>query len=135
MSNNTDSDHSAAIAVGLFMANLLFIVFGGIFYLLLWVLYLRRYKHASEITQHHLKQALIAATITSAIFIGIILLTGLNLFSLATGGDIHISLAAMLALDFYFMVIVPAFIVLGILAFIKAVRGEDFDYPLISRWT
>lgn len=115
-------DHTAAYAQAFFIANLLFI---GFFYLALWVLYKTRYQQASTITQNHIKQALIASTISMSIFACI------NLFILLGSG--YASLPALLSLEFYFMLVVPTFVIFGILAFIKAITHQDYRYPLIGR--
>ena len=49
-------DHSAAFAQAFFIGNLLFV---GAFYLALWVLYLLRYKDASDITKRHILQVML----------------------------------------------------------------------------
>ncbi|HHJ20389.1 MAG TPA: hypothetical protein ENJ84_11300 [Gammaproteobacteria bacterium] len=116
-------DHTAAFAAAFFIANLIFI---GLFYLALWLLYGLRYQQASPITRHHLQQALAASTITTTLFIVI------NSFILLNSG--YHSLTGLISLEIYFMLLVPAFLLLGILAFVKAVTGQDFRYPLIARF-
>jgi len=59
------NNHTAAFAEAFFIGNLLFV---GVFYLALWTLYLLRYKNASVITQNHLKQTLVASSISTTIF-------------------------------------------------------------------
>jgi len=115
-------DHSAAFAEAFYIANLLFV---GPFYLALWILYLLRYDKTSDIARHHMKQALIASSITTSLFMVI------NLTILLTSG--YASLPALLSLEIYFMLIVPAFLLIGILAFVRAIRNEGFNYPLIGR--
>ncbi len=127
MSTQEQTDHSAVLAVAFFMANILFIIFGGIFYLALWILVIRRYKMSSTITQNHLKQALIAASLTTVIFIVI------NIFILYTGGYVPLSRSAIIALEMYGLLILPAFMGLGVYALFKAIRHEDVRYPIIGR--
>ena len=122
-SEHKTQDHTAAFAQAFFIGNLLFV---GAFYLALWVLYFLRYKKASAITQRHLKQALIASSISTSIFIAI------NIFIMLTSG--YASLAALFSLEFYFMLLVPLFLIVGILGFTRAVKGIDFSYPLIGRF-
>ena len=115
------NDHTAAYAEAFFIGNLLFV---GVFYLALWVLYFRRYKQSSAITQHHLKQALLGSSISTAIFIAI------NIFIILTSG--YASVTALFSLEFYFMLLLPLFLIVGILGFTKAIKGIDFSYPLIG---
>ena len=115
------NDHTAAYAEAFFIGNLLFV---GAFYLALWVLYFRRYKQSSAVTQHHLKQALLGSSISTAIFIAI------NIFIILTSG--YASVTALFSLEFYFMLLLPLFLIVGILGFTKAIKGIDFSYPLIG---
>ena len=115
------NDHTAAYAEAFFIGNLLFV---GAFYLALWVLYFRRYKQSSAVTQHHLKQALLGSSISTAIFIAI------NIFIILTSG--YASVTALFSLEFYFMLLIPLFLIVGILGFTKAIKGIDFSYPLIG---
>ncbi len=123
MTQHGHHDHTAAYAQAFFIGNLLFV---GVFYLALWVLYFLRYKKSSTITQRHLKQALIGSSISTTIFICI------NIFIILTTG--YASVTALFSLEFYFMLLLPMFLVVGILAFTKAIKGIDFNYPLISRF-
>jgi len=116
-------DHTAAFAQAFFIGNLLFV---GVFYLALWTLYLLRYDSASEITQRHIKQALIGSSISTTIFICI------NIFIMLTTG--YASVTALFSLEFYFMLLLPMFLVVGILAFSRAIKGIDFTFPLIGRF-
>ena len=115
------SDHTAAFSEAFFIANLLFV---GIFYLALWCLYFIRYQDTSAIGQHHLKQSLIASSISTVIFIAI------NSFILLTSG--YASLSALFSLEVYYMLVVPIFLVMGIIGFTKAIKGIAFDYPIIG---
>jgi uncharacterized Tic20 family protein len=121
--NQPHNDHTAAYAEAFFIANLLFV---GVFYLALWVLYLLRYKKSSAITQNHLKQALIGSSISTTIFICI------NIFIMLTAG--YASVTALFTLEFYFMLLLPLFLIVGILGFTRAIKGIDFSYPLIGRF-
>lgn len=118
-----EKDHSAAFAEAFFMANLLFV---GIFYIALWILYIKRYSTADAITQSHLKQALIAASLSTLIFALI------NVAIVLTDG--YASLIGLIGLEVYYMLIVPVFLLAGIFAFTKAVNHVDFSYPLINRF-
>jgi uncharacterized Tic20 family protein len=116
-------DHTAAYAEAFFIGNLLFV---GAFYLALWVLYFLRYKKASAITRNHLKQALLGSSISTAIFISI------NIFIVLTSG--YASVTALFSLEVYFMLLLPLFLIVGILGFSKAIKGIDFSYPVIGRF-
>ena len=116
------NNHTAAYAEAFYIGNLLFV---GVFYLALWALYLLRYERSSSITQRHLKQALIGSSISTAIFVAI------NIFIMLTHG--YASVTALFSLEFYFMLLLPLFFIVGILGFSKAIKGLDFSYPLIGR--
>ncbi len=120
--NRQAADYMGAVAATLFMANLLFI---GIFYLILWGFYFIAYKNASRVSKNHIKQALVAATIST-----LIALT-LNLFIVMTTG--YASATALIVAEIYLMLIVPLFMIVGILAFIKAVNERDYPYPVIGK--
>jgi uncharacterized membrane protein len=115
------TDHSGTIAEAFFIANLLFI---GIFYLLLWGLYFMSYKHASQISKNHIKQTLLAASFTTSIVIL------LNIIIVMTTG--YASVEALLSAEVYLMVVVPLFMVLGIVGFTRAVNEKDFKFPIIG---
>ena len=119
----TLNDHTAAYAEAFFIGNLLFV---GVFYLALWVLYFLRYKKASAITRRHLKQTLIGSSISTTIFISI------NIYIMLTSG--YASVTALFSLEFYFMLLLPLFLVVGIMGFTRAIKGVDFSYPLIGRF-
>lgn len=121
MSEN--KSHTAAFAEAFFIGNLLFV---GIFYVALWVLYLLRFESSSNIEKVHLKQALIASSLSTFIFIAI------NIMIILTNG--YASLIALFSLEFYFMLIAPLFLAMGIFAFIKAIKEEVFIFPLIGRF-
>lgn len=116
------NDFTAAYAEAFYIGNLLFV---GVFYLALWTLYLLRYEKSSLITQRHLKQSLIGSSISTAIFAAI------NIFILLTSG--YASLIALFSLEFYYMLLLPLFLVVGIQGFSKAIKGLNFSYPLIGR--
>jgi hypothetical protein len=83
------NDHTAAYAEAFYIGNLLFV---GVFYLALWVLYFLRYKKSSAITRNHLKQALVGSSISTAIFLTI------NIFIMLTSG--YASVTALFSLEF-----------------------------------
>ena len=116
-------DHTGTVAEAFFIANLLFV---GIFYVFLWGLYFLAYKSASPVSKHHLKQTLVASSIST--FIVILL----NIIILLTSG--YASATALILAEAYLMLIVPLFMIVGILGFTKAVQGLDFTFPLIGKF-
>jgi len=121
--NTTPKEHSAALAEALFIANLLFIG-GG--YIGLWILYFTRYHKVGAISQSHIRQALVAASISTAIVLII------NIVIVLTSG--YASLPALLSAEVYLMLVVPVFLVVGIIAFSRAIKGEYFRFPVIGRF-
>lgn len=115
--------HTAAFAEAFFIGNLLFV---GVFYIALWGLFLYRFNQSTEIEKHHIKQALAASSISSCIFLGI------NLTIILGSG--YASLPALLSLEFYFMILVPLFLAAGVPGFIKAIKYENYTYPLFGRF-
>ncbi len=133
MTKERRNDHSAQVAIALMMANLLFVVFFAIPYILLCVFYLWRAPKASDLTRGNMKQALLAATITTAIYFAITLLFDISIINLATGGHGEIPMQSIIALEAYFILVVPLFMGLGIYSLNRAIRGQAFRYPLIGR--
>ena len=134
MTEENSTDHSAQIAIALMMANLLFVVFLAIPYIALVLFYLWRAPKVSSLTRSHMLQALLAATITTAIYYAITIFFDISIINLATGGAKEIPMHSIIALEAYFILVVPAFMGLGIFALNRAIRGEAFRYPLIGRW-
>jgi len=122
--NEFTNDNTAAFAEAFFIANLLFV---GLFYLVLWALYFLRYQQTSAFAQKHLSQSLIASSISTAIFVAI------NIFIMMTDG--YASLTALFSLEVYFMLLVPMFLVVGIIGFTRAIKGLDYSYPLIGQFS
>ena len=114
-------DHTGTVAEALFIANLLFV---GIFYVILWGLYFLSYKDASQVSKNHLKQTLAASSLTTLIVII------LNIFIASTSG--YASATALISAEVYLMLVVPLFMVVGILGFTKAVNEKDFKFPIIG---
>ncbi len=114
-------DYTGAVAMAFFMANLLFI---GIFYSILWSLYFLAYKNASQVSKNHIKQALWGSTITTSIALT---LAGIAYFT--TG---FASVQALIMAEVYLMVIVPIFMLLGVLGFSKAINERNFRFPILG---
>ena len=122
MTTTPEQDNTAVIAQAFFIGNLLFV---GVFYIALWLLYTLRYSTASTFSQQHLRQSLISSSVSTIIFIGI------NLFIILTDG--YASLTGLVCLEVYFMIIVPLFLAVGLMGFIKAIQGKLFIYPFIGK--
>ena len=114
-------DHTGAFADAFFIGNLLFV---GVFFVFLWILYFTSYKDASQASKNHLKQALLASSITTLIVII------MNVYILMTTG--YASVTALLSAEIYLMLVLPIFLVLGVFAFTKAVNDNDFRFPIIG---
>lgn len=121
-SDNLNHDNTAAIAEAFVIANLLFV---GVFYLALWVLYLHRSNRCSDVGKNHLNQSLLVSSLTTFIFIVI------NVYIVLTTG--YASLNALFTLEVYYMLVVPIFLVLAIIGFTKAIKGNIYIYPVIGR--
>lgn len=115
------NSHVGAIAEAFFLANLLFI---GVFYIALWLFYFSHYKSASRVSKNHFKQALVTSTLTTTIA------AALAIIAFMTSG--FASVQALIMAEIYLMVIVPLFMVIGIIGFTKAINHHDFKYPLIG---
>lgn len=114
-------DHTGTIAEAFFIANLLFI---GIFYVILWGHYFLSYKNATPVSKNHLKQTLAASSLSMLIVIL------LNIFIVTTSG--YASATALISAEVYLMLVVPLFMVVGILGFTRAVNEKDFKFPIIG---
>lgn len=115
-------DSIGAIAEALFMINLLLT---GLFYVALWILYFLKYKDASQVSKNHLKQALIASSISLLIFIAMFLYAALSSgFNSAT---------TLIMGEIYLMLVIPLFLILGILGFTKAINHKNYAYPIIGK--
>jgi Mn2+/Fe2+ NRAMP family transporter len=119
---NTEGDNIGSIAEALFILGLLFIGFG---YFALLVLYFLKNKSASDVSKNHLKQTLIAASIS--LFIAIVFIT----FILMTAG--FASATALIIIEVYLMIIIPLFMFFGVMGFSKAVNHKDYAFPIIGK--
>jgi len=115
-------DHTGTIAEALFIANLLFI---GVFYIVLWGLFFLSYKSATQVSRNHLKQTLVASSLSTLIVVI------LNIFIVSTAG--YASATALISAEVYLMLVVPLFMVVGIMGFTKAVNEKDFKFPIIGK--
>lgn len=121
VAKNTE-DSIGAIAEALFMINLLL---AGLFYIALWGLYFLKYKDASQVSKNHLKQTLIAASISIFIFLS------MSLFAVLYSG--FNSATTLIMAEVYLMLVIPSFLFLGILGFTKAINHKDYAFPIIGK--
>jgi len=117
-----DGDKIGAIAEAFFILNLLFV---GFLYIALWLLYFLQYKDASSVSKNHLKQTLIASSMS------VLIVIMLNVFVILTSG--YASAKALIAAEVYLMLIVPLFMIVGILGFVKAINYKNYSFPLIGK--
>ena len=111
----------AVIGEGLYLLNLLFPLLPLLG--LLW-LYTRRHNHPAALVRVHLRQALLGAVIVALLFLGA------NLMILLLGG--YRSLHALVIFEVYYILVVPLFLIPGLIGLIKAMSGQIYRYPLIG---
>ena len=114
----------AMLAEGLFFLNLFLLPV--VSFVVLGVLYFSKRKHESRLARNHLKQAFVAAGITTALF----LLT--NLLIIFFGG--YQSVALLIAVEVYLVAVVTPFAILAIFGLLKAMAQQDYRYPLIGKY-
>lgn len=114
----------AVLAESLYLANLL-VLPGIAFAALVWV-FVRRLPTAPPLARAHLTQALSASLWAGT------LLVAVSLVILALGGwsDIRAWVIVML----YFVLVHTSLVLLGILALSKALAGQTWRMPLVSRF-
>jgi len=114
----------AMIAEGLFFLNLFLLPV--VSFVILALLYLSQRKHESRLARNHLKQAFVAAAITTALF----LLT--NLVIVLNGG--YQSVALLIAIEVYLVAVVTPFAIVAIFGLLKAMSQQEYRYPLIGKY-
>ncbi len=128
-SDKTKGKGLAIAGEGLFLLNLLF---PGIPLLILIYLYLRHRNTPHLIVECHLKQPLITALISTALFLII------NLVAFLSGGysslDNLVSIHSLVALEVYTLLVLLPFTVPGLLGLTKAMSGQCYRYPLLGRF-
>jgi len=125
--NSTDTiteeaDNIGSIAEAIFMLGLLFIGFG---FLALLGLYIFKYKEASAVSKNHLKQTLIASAISLLIALAFLA------YIMLTAG--FASATALIMIEVYLMLVIPLFMFFGIMGFTKAINHKDYRFPLIGK--
>lgn len=114
----------AMIAEGLFFLNLFLLP--GVSFVILLLLYYSQRNHESRLAHNHLKQAFVAAGITTALF----LIT--NLLILLFGG--YQSVALLIAIEIYLVAVVTPFAIVAIFGLLKAMSQQEYRYPLIGKY-
>ena len=114
----------AIIAEGLFFLNLFLLPV--LSFVILALLYLSQRKHESRLARNHLKQAFVAAGITTALFF----LT--NVLIVANGG--YQSIALLIAVEVYLVAVVTPFAIVAIFGLLKAMAQQEYRYPLIGKY-
>ena len=128
-SSSNDSYKGRAIAAeSLYLLNLLFPIIPLVF---LTILYVRSRGISSEYLRSHTLQPWIAALVSTALFLLI------NLVAWLMGGyaslDSLVSIHSLVALEVYTLLVILPFLVPGLFALTKAMSGQAWRYPLISR--
>ena len=111
----------AVIGEGLYLLNLLFPLLPMLG--LLW-LNTRRHRYPVALARIHLRQALLGAVLTTLLFLGA------NALILLLGG--YRSLHALVIFEVYYILVVPLFLIPGLIGLIKAMAGQVYRYPLIG---
>lgn len=111
----------AIVSQGLYLLNLLIPLLPLV---VLSLLYLNRDVGGKPLARINLTQALIGAGISSLLFIAA------NLLILLLGG--YRSLQALIIFEVYYILLVPVFLIPGLIALIKAMSGQIYRFPLIG---
>ena len=111
----------AVIGQALYLLNLLFPLLPLLG--LAW-LHARHGAHAPRLARVNTRQALAGAAVSTALF------AAANLLILALGG--YRSLHALIIFEVYYIVVVPAFLIPGLIALIKALSGQVYRFPLFG---
>jgi len=114
----------AMIAEGLYFLNLFLLPV--VSFVILALLYLLQRKHESRLARNHLKQAFVAAGITTALF----LLT--NFLIVFNGG--YQSVALLIAVEVYLVAVVTPFSIVAVFGLLKAMAQQEYRYPLIGKY-
>lgn len=113
------------LAIGaqvLFMLNLLFPLLP---LLALALLALWHPQRQLPLARNHLRQGLAGAMASSLLFIAA------NLAIITQGG--YRSMTALVAFELYYLLVVPLFLVPGLLGILRAMAGTEFRFPLLGR--
>lgn len=111
----------AVISAGLYLINLLLPLLPLLG--LVW-LYFQHRNHAPRLAKINLMQALIGAALSSALF------AAANILILSLGG--YRSLHALIVFEVYYILVVPLFLIPGLITLVKAMSGQLYRFPLIG---
>ena len=113
----------AMIAEGLFFLNLFLLPV--VSFMMLALLYLSQRRHVSRLARNHLKQAFVAAGISTLLFLPILLIV------LDSGFK---SFALLIAVELYLVAVVTPFAIVAIFGLLKAMSQQEYRYPLIGKY-
>jgi len=113
----------AMIAEGLFFLNLFLLPV--VSFVMLALLYLSQRRHESRLARNHLKQAFVAAGISTLLFLPILLIV------LDSGFK---SFALLIAVELYLVAVVTPFAIVAIFGLLKAMSQQEYRYPLIGKY-
>ena len=113
----------ATTAEALYLLNLLFPLLP---WLVLLAFNARHRESDSFVVRAHLRQAVIAATITTSLFLVA------NLVVPLVGG--YKSIGALILFEIYYIVVVPVSLIPGLFGLIRAMAGESYRFPLIGKY-
>ncbi len=126
MDNLPEHDSGTTIAIiaeGLFFLNLFLLPV--VSFVILALLYVNKRKHESRLARNHLKQAFVAAGISTALFLPIFLIV------LDSGFK---SFALLIAVEVYLVAVVTPFAIIAVFALLKALAQQEYRYPLIGKY-
>ncbi|MEA3301935.1 MAG: DUF4870 domain-containing protein [Pseudomonadota bacterium] len=113
----------AMLAEGLFFLNLFLLPV--VSFVILALLYFSKRRHESRLARNHLKQAFVAAGITTALFLPILLIVLTSGFK---------SFALLIAVEIYLVAVVTPFAIVAIFGLLKAMSQQEYRYPLIGKY-
>ena len=113
----------AMIAEGLFFLNLFLLPV--VSFVMLALLYLSQRRHESRLARNHLKQAFVAAGISTILFLPILLIVFDSGFK---------SFALLIAVELYLVAVVTPFAIVAIFGLLKAMSQQEYRYPLIGKY-
>ncbi len=114
---------AAAASWMLYILNLLL---PGLFFLMLFALWLFRRRDENAFIRLHIRQAFAGALATTVVFYLIYL-------AIAPVGGYR-SMEGLIGLEFYYMALVPLFFIPGLLALMKVFAGKEFRYPVVGQF-
>jgi len=114
------------VAVAGWILYILNLLLPGLFFLILFGLWLFRRRNDNAFVRLHVRQAFAGALFTTTIFCLIYL-------AIAPMGGYR-SMQGLIGLEFYYMALVPLFFIPGLLALMKVFAGKEFRYPVVGQF-